>query len=151
MIKKRLLDEVKESKKYIFANVFFQWLSLGANAIMMFNIAVFCEKVYYRICSYDDLFRLCLELVFLIIVRSFCMIQATKMSCLSYKSVKKTLREKIYTKLLRLGMAYNETIKTSEIIQIAVEGVDQLETYFGSYLPQLLICHQPSYCWFACR
>lgn len=137
MIKKRLLDEVKESKKYIFANVFFQWLSLGANAIMMFNIAVFCEKVYYRICSYDDLFRLCLELVFLIIVRSFCMIQATKMSCLSYKSVKKTLREKIYTKLLRLGMAYNETIKTSEIIQIAVEGVDQLETYFGSYLPQL--------------
>ena len=46
------------------------------------------------------------------------------------------MREKIYSKLLRLGASYNEQIKTSEVIQVAVEGVDQLETYFGAYLPQ---------------
>ena len=39
-------------------------------------------------------------------------------------------------KLLRLGASYNEQVKTSEVVQVAVEGVDQLETYFGAYLPQ---------------
>lgn len=58
------------------------------------------------------------------------------MSYLSSKAVKKTLRQKIYEKLLRLGTSYNERVKTSEVVQVAVEGVDQLETYFGAYLPQ---------------
>ena len=46
------------------------------------------------------------------------------------------MRERIYSKLLDLGASYNSQLKTSEIVQIAVEGVDQLETYFGQYLPQ---------------
>ena len=50
--------------------------------------------------------------------------------------MKKTLREKIYQKLLRLGSSYKEQVQTSEVVQVAVEGVDQLETYFGAYLPQ---------------
>ena len=58
------------------------------------------------------------------------------MGYLSSRAVKKTLREKIYGKLLRLGSAYKEQAQTSEVVQVAVEGVDQLETYFGAYLPQ---------------
>ena len=58
------------------------------------------------------------------------------MGYFSSKAVKKSLREKIYQKLLRLGSSYNEQVKTSEVVQVAVEGVDQLETYFGAYLPQ---------------
>lgn len=58
------------------------------------------------------------------------------MSYLSSKAVKKTLREKIYEKLLKLGTSYQEKVQTSEVVQVAVEGVDQLETYFGAYLPQ---------------
>lgn len=58
------------------------------------------------------------------------------MSYLSSKEVKKTLRAKIYEKLLQLGSSYRQNISTSEIVQVAVEGVDQLETYFGAYLPQ---------------
>lgn len=46
------------------------------------------------------------------------------------------MREKIYRKLLKLGTSYKEQVKTSEVVQVAVEGVDQLETYFGAYLPQ---------------
>ncbi len=42
----------------------------------------------------------------------------------------------IYKKLLRLGSSYKEQANTSEVVQVAVEGVDQLETYFGAYLPQ---------------
>lgn len=69
-------------------------------------------------------------------VRFFCSIGAAKMGYFSSKAVKKSLREKIYQKLLRLGSSYNEQVKTSEVVQVAVEGVDQLETYFGAYLPQ---------------
>lgn len=58
------------------------------------------------------------------------------MGYLSSKAVKKKLREQIYRKLLRLGSAYREQVQTSEVVQVAVEGVDQLETYFGAYLPQ---------------
>lgn len=58
------------------------------------------------------------------------------MGYLSSQAVKKTLREMIYRKLLRLGTSYKEKVQTSEVVQVAVEGVDQLETYFGAYLPQ---------------
>lgn len=58
------------------------------------------------------------------------------MSYLSSKAVKKTLREQIYGKLLRLGASYKEQVSTSEVVQVAVEGVAQLETYFGAYLPK---------------
>ena len=71
-----------------------------------------------------------------IAVRFLCAIVSSRMSYLSSKEVKKTLRQMIYRKLLRLGSSYHEQIKTSEVVQVAVEGVDQLETYFGAYLPQ---------------
>ena len=58
------------------------------------------------------------------------------MSDLSSRTVKKTLRTQIYEKLLRLGASYSEQVSTAEVVQVAVEGVDQLETYFGAYLPQ---------------
>ena len=45
--------------------------------------------------------------------------------------------EKIYEKLLRLGVSYREKISTSEVVQMSTEGVEQLEIYFGKYLPQL--------------
>lgn len=58
------------------------------------------------------------------------------MSYLSSKAVKRTLREQIYQKMLRLGAGYHQRVQTSEVVQVAVEGVEQLETYFGAYLPQ---------------
>lgn len=72
-----------------------------------------------------------------IVVRFAASITSSKMSYYSSKSVKRTLRELVYNKLLRLGAAYKEKVNTSEVVQLSVEGVDQLETYFGMYLPQL--------------
>ena len=69
----------------------------------------------------------------------FCAVQSAKMGYLSSKAVKKVLREKIYRKLLRLGSSYKEKAQTSEIVQISVEGVEQLKTYFGAYLPQFFM------------
>ncbi|NMD38269.1 MAG: ABC transporter ATP-binding protein/permease, partial [Christensenellaceae bacterium] len=72
-----------------------------------------------------------------IVVRFICNIYSSRMVYMSSKAVKKTLRFKIYKKLLKLGASYSQQVNTSELVQVTVEGVDQLEIFFGQYLPQL--------------
>lgn len=136
MINKRLVNTVSESKKYIAGNVVCQWISLISNIIMMASITSLLAKMFYKNATNQDLIFTFLTAILTVIARFICTTMSSKMSYLSSKMVKKRLREMIYKKLLRLGTAYNEQIKTSEIVQVAVEGVDQLEVYFGSYLPQ---------------
>ena len=42
----------------------------------------------------------------------------------------------VYEKLMRLGSCYKSYFQTSEVVQITTEGVEQLEIYFGKYMPQ---------------
>ena len=136
MINKRLIGTVAESKKYIAGNVILQWCSLAANIAMMFSITNLFAGLYYGNTSSHTLWATAAVVVLALVIRFLCTTGASRMSYLSSKAVKKTLRKKIYKKLLRLGASYNEQVKTSEVVQVAVEGVDQLETYFGAYLPQ---------------
>ena len=62
---------------------------------------------------------------------------ASAMSDQASKDVKRTLRSSIYAKLARLGPNYTETAATSEVVMLASEGVEQIDTYFAKYLPQL--------------
>ena len=136
MIDKRLIRMVPESKKYVAGNVLMQWISLAANVVLMMSITRFFASLYAQNVTGKDFAVFAVIAVMAVTVRFFCAIGASRMGFLSSKKVKKTLREAIYTKLLKLGAAYKEQIRTSEIVQVAVEGVDQLETYFGAYLPQ---------------
>ncbi len=134
MINKRLIGTVKESKKYIALNVTCQWVSLVANIAMMAAIAHLLQNLYEgRQTSFAATAVIAAAAV---VIRYICSTASSRMSYLSSKAVKKTLREMIYRKLLRLGSSYKEQTNTSEVVQVAVEGVDQLETYFGAYLPQ---------------
>ena len=136
MINKRLIGTVSESKKYIAGNVVCQWISLVANITMMVSITTLLAKLFERTAGNKDLFITILVAFVAVAVRFVCSILSSRMSHLSSKAVKHSLREMIYQKLLRLGASYKEKVNTSEIVQVAVEGVDQLETYFGAYLPQ---------------
>ena len=135
MINKRLIGTVKESKKYIAGNVFCQWISLAANIAMMGAIAHLLGSLYDGTLSGGKLAAGAAVAAAAVMVRFFCA-ASSRLGYLSSKAVKKTLREQIYRKLLRLGTSYQEQVNTSEVVQVAVEGVDQLETYFGAYLPQ---------------
>ena len=136
MINKRLIGTVAESKKYIAGNVILQWCSLTANIALMLSISRMLAELFRGSASAQLLTITGIVVLLALAVRFFCSIGAAKMGYFSSKAVKKSLREKIYQKLLRLGSSYNEQVKTSEVVQVAVEGVDQLETYFGAYLPQ---------------
>lgn len=136
MINKRLIAAVGESKKYIAANVALQWVSLAANILIM---GVFCRVLaglYAGAPAPGALVRAALLVLAAVVVRIACGVGASRMAFLSSRAVKLRLRGLVYDKLLRLGASYREQVSTGEVVQVAVEGVDQLETYFGAYLPQ---------------
>lgn len=138
MIKTRLINQVRESKRYIAFTVLAQWVKLLANVCMMFCIAWLIGLLPNGRSAVDGGQILILAAVGItaIAVRYVCGVCAAKTSFLASAQVKKTLRAKMYEKLTRLGVAYHEKASTSEIVQVFVEGVDQLELYFGKYLPQ---------------
>jgi ABC-type transport system involved in cytochrome bd biosynthesis fused ATPase/permease subunit len=136
MINRRLIGTVGESRKYIAGNVLLQWISLLANIGMMVSVTILLAGLFAGRADGRYFLRTALAAVAAVAVRFACTTGAARMGYLSSKAVKKTLRAQIYEKLLRLGAAYREQVRTSEIVQVAVEGVDQLETYFGAYLPQ---------------
>lgn len=136
MINKRLIGTVKESKKYIVGNVVSQWVSLVANITMMAAIAKMLESLYEESTVEGQIALTAAVTIVAVIVRFACTVISNRMGFLSSKTVKKTLRQLIYNKLLKLGSSYKEQVNTSEVVQVAVEGVEQLETYFGAYLPQ---------------
>ena len=137
MINRRLIGTVRESKKYIAGNVAFQWLSLCANIAMMAAAAHMLQHLQEGTTGIRQIIQTAMVAVWAIAVRYVCAILASRMSYLSSRSVKRALREMIYRKLLKLGSSYQAQVSTSEVVQMTVEGVDQLETYFGAYLPQL--------------
>ena len=136
MINKRLIATVSESKKYVAGNVILQWCSLAANISMMTSITYLIQDLFRKKADTESIIMTAIAAVIAVIIRFVCTVGTSRMGYMSSKAVKKTLRENIYRKLLKLGTSYNEQVKTSEVVQVAVEGVDQLETYFGAYLPQ---------------
>lgn len=134
MIKKRLIAELGDSKKYIAGNVAAQWVGMLSNAVMIFSLGSLLQKLVEN--KSAGVGAAVATTVISLIVRAVCSFLQEKFSYLASKSVKKRLREMIFSKLLRLGSGYREKVSTSEVVQVSVEGIDQLETYFGQYLPQ---------------
>ena len=148
MIDKRLIGTVSESRKFIAGNVACQWCSLAANIMMMIALTSLLAALYTDASAQvmPAVLTSCLALG----VRFLCAVGAARMGYLSSRAVKRTLRERIYAKLLRLGVSYREQVATSEVVQVAVEGADQLETYFGAYLPQFFYAMLAPLTLFAC-
>ncbi len=136
MIKTRLIGLLSHAKKYIVYNILWQWISLIAQICAIFSIADLFRKLL--VSDYKEAIpRTLMILGVCIITRFVCDRRAAKASYSASVDVKQILRQKIYEKLLQLGASYREQISTSEIMQLSTEGVEQLEIYFGKYLPQL--------------
>lgn len=132
MIKTKLIKLLADSKKYIAYNIFWQWVALISQIIIVYIIANIIAKLPAPL-NYMDVVKLLAALA----VRFVSDRLASMASYRASVDVKRVLREKIFDKLLRLGSSYNEQIATSQVVQLATEGVEQLETYFGKYIPQL--------------
>ncbi len=136
MINKRLIEMVSESKKYVAGNVASQWIALLANIAMMASIARIIDALYDGTVTRRKVTLTVVAMLVAMAVRFAATMISSKMGFRASKAVKKKLRRMIYEKLLRLGPSYRDRVNTSEVVQVSVEGVEQLETYFGAYLPQ---------------
>ena len=138
MINKRLINTVSETKKSIGLQVVFQWIGLLANITVMASIAYILSKAFTKPLSFVMIMHFIVLIALCIIVRFICAYASTRMSYQSSRVVKTKYRQLILEQMIRLGKSYNNSVNTSEVVQVAVEGIDQLETYFGQYLPQLV-------------
>ena len=137
MIKTRLISLLSQSKKYIIYQVLWQWLALLVQIVAIIQVARLLEEAVDGRFAVHSLTRAGVIFVGVIAIRFVCERMAAKASYMASVDVKHVLREKIYDKMLRLGASYKEQVSTSEVVQVCSEGVEQLETYFGRYLPQL--------------
>lgn len=137
MIKTRLVNLLSHAKKYIVYTVLWQWIALLSQVAAVFAIAHLLSGVVYKALDSQAVIHVIITLIIVLAVRIACDKLGTRSSYMACVDVKWILREKIYDKMLRLGASYSEYVSTSEVVQVSTEGVEQLETYFGKYLPQL--------------
>jgi len=137
MIKTRLIEQVPSSKKYIALTVLAQWLKTVANIVMIFILSNLLAQILDgKAFDFKGLLPYLVAIAAIMFVRYLCGYASSQTSFFASSEVKKVLRQKMYKKLTRMGASYSEKVSTSEVLQVFVEGVDQLELYFGKYLPQ---------------
>ena len=131
MIDFRLLKTVPKTKKYIVLTVFFQWLSLLCNAVLLASIAWFIDNLRNA------------NILKLLMIQIICitgkLLSSYLMKHMAYgasTTAKYTLRSLLFERIIDLGPRISEISPASEVTQVVSEGVDQLEIYYGSYIPQ---------------
>ena len=128
---------MSHSKKYIFYTVLWQWIALLTQITAVFTIAQVIGKLVEKTLKTADVRSAALIFIIVLIVRFISDRMVSHSSFMACADVKRILREKIYEKMLRIGASYDQLVSSSEVVQVSTEGVEQLETYFGKYLPQL--------------
>ena len=137
MINKKLLSFDRAALRYVGANVAFQWLGLVCNIIFVRAVARLVGAAFAGSLTAAALRQNILLCLGTVPLRFAFTMLASGMSDQASRDVKRTLRSKIYEKLTRLGPGYTATVATSEVVMLASEGVEQIDTYFAKYLPQL--------------
>jgi len=136
MIKKRLITFLAHSKRYVYLNVLWQWIALVSQIAAVFFIGRLLEALFKGTITSKEIMTAGAVFIAALAVRAVATKFATRYAFLAGRDVKTTLRDALYAKLLKLGAAYRDSIATSEVVQLASEGIEQLEVYFGRYLPQ---------------
>ena len=139
MFSKRLLSICDSSKKWIGLTVLMNWISIICNIALIIFIGTTVDKLINGNLNLN-MISTSIFIIGMLGIRFVANFLSTKFSLYSSSEVKKTLRSTIYEKLLSLGVNYTNTISTSSTVQIAVDGVEQLEIYFGRFMPQLFYC-----------
>ncbi|WP_297633645.1 ABC transporter ATP-binding protein/permease [uncultured Clostridium sp.] len=149
MINKRLLDLCSESNKFICLTVFANWISAICNIFIVILIGGVVNSLVtisgsenilkeIRVFNSFTLLQCTLIIGALLTLKYLSNILCLKFSNIASSKARVKLRDAIYKKLLKLGNRYSSVESTSAIVQVSVEGVEQLEIYFGKYVPQLI-------------
>ena len=123
--------------KFIVADVAFQWVALVCNIALFMVIGLFLQATLEGAADAGMAIGVLAASAAAIVVRMVCQTAAQRMGRKAASCAKCSIRQQVYDKLAALGPAYSETVATAVAVQVSVEGTEQLESYFGQYLPQL--------------
>ena len=135
MIDKKLLQLLGSNRKYIFYTVAFMVLGLFANLSITAGIcwsvslliqqAVIAEYLLPMFCIASG-----------IVVRFFASCKTGDLKDVLGRKAKKDLRERTYRKIVTLGVRSTDGMSIAGLTQVALEGIEQLDLYYSSYIPQ---------------
>lgn len=134
---RRLMDLAPGTAKYMIGSTMVSWLGLLCNVIFVLTLAVLFQK------GVDGQLHMIDGITLLAIgsgsaaLRFLCTVASRRLTGKISAKAKKKLREQLYQKLLRLGLTYREKIASAEVLQLSVEGIEQLDGYFSRFMPQL--------------
>ena len=132
---KQLLCLLGEDKRYIYRAV--AWMLTGSLCSIGFT-ACLCYGLHLLLIDANaSLYLIPFGLgAVCAAVRFLATIRAAAVRDRLGRSVKKSLRAQLYAKFLRLGVRETKTVKPAGLTQLATEGIEQLDLYYSSYLPQ---------------
>lgn len=137
MVKKRLLEVVPTAKENIARVVLYQWIGLIGQVGFAMLLAWLIGIISQRTFTLQKSVVLLVGIGLAIGIRFFAEVKQEKASFFVRSSAKKELRQRIYQQLWTLGSDYQKFFSKAEVSQLLTEGVEQLEAYFGSFLPLL--------------
>lgn len=137
MFDKRLIKELPETKPFVIKQVICQWVALFTNIVFTIGLCLIFVLLFEGRLEMRHFIFALLGSLCLFIIRAVVLKKATLYSFEGASLVKRNLRQRLFEKVLSLGNHYQDYVSTSELVQLSVEGINQLETYFALYLPQL--------------
>ena len=135
MFDKELLKLIGGNKKYVVYTVLLMVLGMLANIGITASI---CWAVYFLIEGYEPLAYIypAITAVVAIIVRYIASRCTGNLKDMLGRKVKKDLRERTYDKILKLGVRSTDGMSMAGLTQVSMEGIEQLDLYYSTYLPQ---------------
>ena len=135
MIDKDLLRLLGSNKKYIFYTVGFMVLGLFANLSITAGICWSILLLTQNVATLDYLLSITIIAVG-IVVRFIASCKTGDLKDILGRKAKKDLRERTYRKIVTLGVRSTDGMSIAGLTQVALEGIEQLDLYYSSYIPQ---------------
>ena len=139
MIDKKLLALLGGNKKYIFYTVGLMIVGLFANLAITASICYAIQYAAEYASSGSNAQGFILPTVIVIIAMAIRYITSRSIGDLKDtlgRNVKKDLRQKIYDKIIKLGVRTTDNMSMAGLTQLSMEGVEQLDLYYSAYIPQ---------------
>lgn len=136
MINKALAKYIGDTRKHIFFSVFARWVKLICNIGFAFIFAYLLSSLLSGT-KIEFARGIALGIVVIAAAKFLLSRRITFENSKVVDEVKLNLRRRIYSKILEYGPGYINEISTAKAIQLGVENVEQLETYYGGYITQL--------------
>ena len=136
MINKALAKYIGDTRKHIFFSVFARWVKLICNIGFAFIFAYLLSSLLNGT-KIEFARGIALGIVVIAAAKFLLSRRITFENSKVVDEVKLNLRRRIYSKILEYGPGYINEISTAKAIQLGVENVEQLETYYGGYITQL--------------